>query len=67
MALTPDEEEQIRKLLARENDQNQKAILASKDSLKRWLKKVAVRLVETAIDTAIDALFDYLKAKFLGF
>lgn len=62
MALTPDEENKIRQLLARESEQKQESILASKNNFKRWLEKVADWAIQKLADALIDALFRY----FLG-
>ncbi len=67
MALTQEEERKIRDLLAREDDQKKKSILASKNSFKSWLAVVAVRLLQKLAEVAINALFAYLRAQFLGF
>jgi hypothetical protein len=60
MALTAEEEEKIRKLLAREDKQKQKSVLASKNSFKSWLKQAASWLVVKLTDHAIDLLFQWL-------
>ncbi|MCT7977262.1 hypothetical protein [Laspinema olomoucense] len=64
MALTPEEEDQVRQLLLRENAQKQKAILASKESLKEWLKETAFYILKKLTEAAIDGLIIYLKIKF---
>ncbi|MCT7973350.1 hypothetical protein [Laspinema olomoucense] len=64
MALTPAEEEQVRQLLLRENAQKQKALLASKESLKEWLKATAIFILKKLTEAAIDGLIIYLKNKF---
>ncbi|MBE9144153.1 hypothetical protein [Planktothrix mougeotii] len=60
MALTSEEEDKIRQLLARESEQKQKSVLASKNSFKSWLKQVAGWLVAKLTDHAIDLLFQWL-------
>ncbi|MGA9377628.1 MAG: hypothetical protein WBV73_02405 [Phormidium sp.] len=67
MALTEEEERKIRDLLAREDEQKKKSILASKNSFKSWLGVVAVRLLQKLAEAAINALIVYLRAQFLGF
>ncbi|MEG5044520.1 hypothetical protein [Microcoleus sp. B4-C1] len=60
MALTAEEEQKIRALLAKEEAQKKKSILQSKDNLKTWLKQVAFWLLEKLTDKAMDILFSYL-------
>ncbi|MCT7965986.1 hypothetical protein NG799_06525 [Laspinema sp. D1] len=60
MALTATEEEQVRELLLRESAQKQKAILASKESLKEWLKETAIWLFKKLTEAAIQLLIDRL-------
>ncbi len=60
MALTPEEEEQVRQLLSRESAQKQKAVRASKESLLAWLKEnagpIILKLTEVALKILIDRL-----------
>ena len=60
MALTATEEEQVRQLLLRESAQKQKAILASKENLKAWLKETAILVFKKLTEAAIELLIDRL-------
>lgn len=60
MALTATEEEQVRQLLLRESTQKQTAILASKESLKEWLKETAILIFKKLTEAAIELLIDPL-------
>jgi len=56
MALTKEEQDKIRALLAKENEQKQKSVLSSLESFARWVE-VTARIV---------VAFNVLKPVFLG-
>lgn len=60
MALTPEEEQRVREILEQEDQEKQKSVLASKASLKRWLKTSCRWLVTKITNMIVDQLFDFL-------
>lgn len=60
MALTQEEEQRIRELLAKEDEQKKQSVFASKENLKKWLQKVARGILGKISDTTIDYLFNKL-------
>ncbi|MCT7965985.1 hypothetical protein NG799_06520 [Laspinema sp. D1] len=64
MALTAAEEEKVRQLLLREEAQEQEAILATKESFKKWLQETAIWLFQKLTEGAIQLLIIYLRSQF---
>ncbi len=67
MALTADEERQVRALLKKESAQKQESILASKGSFKQWLKNACAWAIRKLTDFALEQLFHYVVHAILGF
>lgn len=63
MALTADEEEKIRALLAKEDAQKKKSVLSSLQNFAKWVQTIAK--IVAAID-ALKPLFLYLCKLILG-
>jgi len=63
-------EEEIIRRYRRESTSSKKAILASLNAFKNWIKKPAhgfwEKIVEFAMHNVVDALFDYFRQKFFG-
>lgn len=58
MALTEEEEKQIRKLLQQQDQQKRKSVLSSKANLKRWLSSAASHIAGKLVDAAFDMLWN---------
>lgn len=56
MALTEEEEKQIRELLKKQDQQKRKSVLSSKENLKRWLSSAASHIAGKLVDAALDIL-----------
>ncbi|MEX6779180.1 hypothetical protein [Limnospira fusiformis] len=56
MALTEEEEKQIRELLKKQDQQKRKSVLSSKENLKRWLSSAASHIAGKLVDAAFDIL-----------
>lgn len=64
MALTEEEEKQIRELLKKQDQQKRKSVLSSKENLKSWLKSAASHIAGKLVDAAFDMLLSWLVSLF---
>lgn len=63
MALTLEEEQRVREILEKEDKEKQKSVLASKASLKSWLKKTCSWIVGKLTEAIVGQLFDFLMSQ----
>ncbi|EDZ93399.1 hypothetical protein AmaxDRAFT_3787 [Limnospira maxima CS-328] len=64
MALTQEEEKQIRELLQQQDQQKRKSVLSSKENLKRWLSSAASHIAGKVVGAAFDMLLSWLVSLF---
>jgi hypothetical protein len=64
MALTQEEEQQVRDMLEQQTKEKRKSVLASKANLKSWLKTTCSFIAGKLTEAIVDQLFDFLMSWF---